>query len=98
MRLNFVDFLVIIFKERVFRNSYNCDTNLDYYQNYMELSDEKVVGQWVAQRLVIFIADVILQLKYLENKARNGQKYFPDGRLDINEPICVNLKAIVDQK
>lgn len=65
----------------------------------MELSDEKVVCKWIAQGLVVVVvAEVVLQLKYLENEARNGQKYFPDGRLDINEPICVNLKAIVDQK
>ena len=98
MRFNFIDLLVIVFKERVFSNSCNCDTNLDYYQNYVELSDEKVVCEGVAQRLVVVVAQVVLQLEYLEDEASNGQKYFPDGRLDINEPICVNLKAIVDQK
>lgn len=49
----------------------------------MDQSDEKVAGEWVTQEYLIIIAEVILQLTHLENKAQNGHEHFPDGRLDV---------------
>ena len=98
MKFNFVDLLIIVLVESEYRNSEDCNSHLGYDQYYVDQSDEKVAGEWVTQENLFIIAEVVLQLTYLENKAQNGHQHFPDGRLDVQHPISKYLKAVVEKE